>query len=437
MQKPCQIKYKRTKRRVITRRGVLWLGQTCNLRCQFCYFLDRINSSEHPEQAFMPLGKARIICSSLVQHYNNCAVDIQGGEPTIYPDIHALIAHCREIGLLPSLITNGVILEDKTQCSTLKAAGVRDVLLSINGLGDTGDMIAGVPGCSRKQLVALDNLTELSVPVRFNCVLSKPVLPQLVELAELAVARGVRIVNFIALNLFEDQRRARQCSETLPTFSTVTPYLHDALDVLAGNDIEHNVRYYPLCMLKPGYRHAAYNFQQLPYDIHEWDYASMAWTGLTEQRMAHGPVSGVVSLRKVTPPTGPLSVTPFIALRHAVARTLRPHPRAYAVATRLDRIFNDIHTHSARWFSDGNATVETVYKAHGRLRASRSRYVYTKACRQCAVRDICDGFHSDYLGLFGSDEATPILGNQAITDPKHYINDQVKYVEKEDWHWAM
>ena len=32
-----------------SRRGILWLGQTCNLRCQFCYFLDRIEDENHPE----------------------------------------------------------------------------------------------------------------------------------------------------------------------------------------------------------------------------------------------------------------------------------------------------------------------------------------------------------------------------------------------------
>ncbi|MGH8035101.1 MAG: hypothetical protein ACREO9_07745, partial [Lysobacterales bacterium] len=41
--------------RKITRRGILWLGQTCNLRCHFCYFLDRIENPMHPEHAFMSL----------------------------------------------------------------------------------------------------------------------------------------------------------------------------------------------------------------------------------------------------------------------------------------------------------------------------------------------------------------------------------------------
>ena len=46
------VDFVKTKNRVITRRGVMWLGQTCNIRCHFCYFLDRINSTDHPEHPF-------------------------------------------------------------------------------------------------------------------------------------------------------------------------------------------------------------------------------------------------------------------------------------------------------------------------------------------------------------------------------------------------
>src|SRR4029453_2406627 len=75
--------YTPTQARKITRRGILWLGQTCNLRCQFCYFLDRIENGNHPEHAFMSLDKAKTICQSLVEYYGNNSIDIQGGEPTL------------------------------------------------------------------------------------------------------------------------------------------------------------------------------------------------------------------------------------------------------------------------------------------------------------------------------------------------------------------
>jgi len=57
----------------------------------------------------------------------------------------------------------------------LKEAGIRDLLVSVQGLGDTYDSIVGVKGAALKQRSGLENIIEAGIPVRFNSVLSKPV----------------------------------------------------------------------------------------------------------------------------------------------------------------------------------------------------------------------------------------------------------------------
>src|SRR5437016_1253779 len=136
----------RTREKLLTRRGVLWLGQTCNLRCHFCYFLDRIEQKDHPEHPFMELEKAKAICHALRFKYGNTSVDIQGGEPTIWRHIDELVVYCRDIGLHPTLITNALALASVEKCRGLKAAGIRDLLISVQGLGDVYDEIVGVRG---------------------------------------------------------------------------------------------------------------------------------------------------------------------------------------------------------------------------------------------------------------------------------------------------
>ena len=105
--------YTLSQARKLTRRGILWLGQTCNLRCQFCYFLDRIEDENHPEHPLMTLEKAQEICRTLVDHYGNNSIDIQGGEPTLWPFIYDLVAYCAEIGLSPTIITNAQALANR------------------------------------------------------------------------------------------------------------------------------------------------------------------------------------------------------------------------------------------------------------------------------------------------------------------------------------
>jgi MoaA/NifB/PqqE/SkfB family radical SAM enzyme len=176
-------KLAKTNNRVLTKRAVLWLGQTCNLRCYFCYFLNRIEDAQHPEHPFMTLEKAKQIFHTLRYFYGNTAIDIQGGEPTIHPDILEMIRYCREIGLYPTLITNGLVLAKKEKLQEFKDAGIRDFLVSLHGIGPIHDEVVCRKGAYEKIIAAIENMVELEVPFRFNCTMSKPVVPILPEIA--------------------------------------------------------------------------------------------------------------------------------------------------------------------------------------------------------------------------------------------------------------
>lgn len=427
-----------TNRRVLTRRGVLWLGQTCNLHCHFCYFLDRIKSAQHPEHPFMTLDKAKGICKTLVDVYGNNAIDIQGGEPTIYPEINDLVAFCRDIGLLPTLITNALVLANRDACVRLKEAGVRDLLVSVHGLGDTFDEIVGVKGAHKKQMQALDNLVTEEIPLRINCVLSKMALPQLVEIARFAVDKGARAVNFIAFNPFEDQQKqGKRSSTNVPSYSEVSGYLADALDLLAEAEVEANVRYFPFCMLEERHWPFNYNFQQLPYDLHEWDYASWSWTGMRPQRMRGGEPSPVVTLEQATyePVTYP---GPLQAVALKAHELLTPYPRVLATAENINRKIGQLFRTRADIGEPSSNQKESLYRDNARLRAQvHCNYVYSSQCASCSLQKICDGFHGDYAEMFSADEAISISLPESVDDPKQFISHQSKVVEVEDYDWAF
>ena len=431
------VEFVKTHTRKITRRGVMWLGQTCNIRCHFCYFLDRINSTDHPEHPFMSLEKAKQICSTLVDVYGNNAIDIQGGEPTLYRHINELVQHCRTIGLMPTLITNAIMLQELRRCVALKDAGIRDLLVSVQGLDDTYDAIVGVKGAAVKQRHGLENIVTAGIPIRFNSVLSKPVLPQLEAIAKLAVEVHARAVNFLAFNPFEDQQIAGKRSATnVPRYSEVSPYLNAAMDILAEGGVECNVRYFPICMVEPRHRKSMFNFQQLPYDVHEWDYASWSWTGQQPQRMKWGECSPVTDLAKET--YAPIQYTGAAKPIADVARRLvtkYPGLRAPArkVHMSVSKIMGAKADHSAEL-----SPKENLYRDNARLRSTQHcRYEYDRACNTCDIRKICDGFHGDYAALFGTDEARGVDLGKKVDNPKHFIAEQEKVVEKEDFEWAL
>jgi hypothetical protein len=81
---------------------------------------------------------------------------------------------------------------------------------------------------------------------------------------------------------------------------------------------------------------------------------------------------------------------------------------------------------------------ENLYRDNARLRsAQHCRYEYGRACDTCDIRKICDGFHGDYASLFGTDEARGVVLGKQIDNPKYFIAEQEKVVEKEDFGWAL
>ena len=385
----------------------------------------------------MSLEKAKTICRTLVESYGNNAIDIQGGEPTIYPHIYELIAYCRDIGLLPTLITNALVLDKSDTCTRFIEAGLRDCLVSVHGLGDTYDRIVGVPGAHQRQMKGIDNLCVGGIPFRFNCVLSKTALADLRGVAKLAMDSGARVVNFIAFNPFEDQQKSgKRSDENVPRYSEVGGPLTEAMDMLESAGIEANVRYYPICMVEERHRKSVYNFQQLPYDIHEWDYASWSWTGMTSQRMRDGHLSHVISLEEAT--IRPVEYPgPLNRLAVRVRKSLEPHPKLFDCAVRVHRSVS-ASVQRRRTGQRQESGKDWLYRENARIRArDHCKYVYGEDCGHCSAQAICDGFHGDYASLFGTAEAVPIEGELSASDPRHYIAEQDKVVEIEDYGWAL
>ena len=422
---PAGLGLPKTKKRVLARRGVLWLGQTCNLRCYFCYFYDRIADAKHPEHAFMGLDKAKAICHTLRCFYRDTAIDIQGGEPTIYPDILELIRYCHDIGLYPTLITNGLYLSKPGRLEAFRDAGLRDFLVSLHGLGDTHDQVVGRKGAYQEITKSIERMRQVGIPFRFNCTMSEPVVPLLAEIARKAIDYGAYVVNYIAFNPFGDQETGHRTARNVPRYAVIKVKLTEAIDILEAAGIEANVRYLPLCIAEPRHRKSFYNFQQLPYDTHEWNFNSWLWTML-------GPQMGR--------PDAPIG--PTVRIGWGASRVYRPTSdwsrRIFTPGKPgWTRVVYELQ-HLAARLNVALCGRDAVYRHEARLRARHDCcYRYHAACGQCAVKNICDGFHGDYAAFFQTDEARPITDVPPTEDPLLFVREQEKFVEREDEAWAL
>lgn len=351
-----------TTERTITRRAVLYTGFPCNIRCIFCYYTYVMDGAK-----WHSLEECIRDADIYRNQYGNDCVDITGGEPTAFPKIVPLVEHCSRIGLRPTLITNMRKLAKLDHAKALQDAGVYDFLCSVHALGNSYDFIAQTKNGWEKLTRGLNNINQLGMPWRTNCTLTLRNMKQLKKIAEFSFLNGSRAINFINYNPFYEWQ-TKMDIDFQARHSEVAPYLLEALTYCDEVGLEANVRYFPLCMMK-GHEEKAYNYGQLSYDPHEWDYNSW-YTEAVDNPSAKYPA----------------------------------------------------------WLPGLEADEHALHEFQAR-RTREDAYATCTTCSTCSLRSICDGFTKQYAERFGTLEATAYAG-AAATELTHFIRNQPKVIDR-------
>jgi hypothetical protein len=183
------------------------------------------------------------------------------------------------------------------------------------------------------------------------------------------------------------------------------------------------VRYLPLCVVSERHRASMYDFQQIPYDLHENDFASWTWTDQPAQRTRDAALSEPIGL-------GPrLKLGAFRQpVRQLAARLPQVAPHLHAIKERLERGWAAAPAESTR---------DERYRADARMRAQEfTGYKHAEACQRCDVAAICDGFYADYTAFFGDGDARPIVAGKRVDDPQHFTQLQRKRMHPLDREWV-
>jgi hypothetical protein len=79
------------------------------------------------------------------------------------------------------------------------------------------------------------------------------------------------------------------------------------------------------------------------------------------------------------------------------------------------------------WYDTGHQGNPATgwYLEASQRQQQRHHYMQVPACSGCALREVCDGFHAQYVARWGGDEALPYPG-EPTSDPRHFIQQQTK-----------
>jgi pyrroloquinoline quinone biosynthesis protein E len=112
-------------------------------------------------------------------------VGLTGGEPTLHPDLEAIVAGAAAAALYPHLVTAGTAWA-LDRVAALARAGLRSVQLSIqDAVAAASDAIAGT-ACFDAKLAFAARVREIGLPLTLNVVLHRHNLARVAEITALA-----------------------------------------------------------------------------------------------------------------------------------------------------------------------------------------------------------------------------------------------------------
>ncbi len=175
------------------RKLIMNITYKCANRCVFCATGDRISAS-------MQWDKIEEI---LRQHRREGTdqLDIDGGEPTMHPQLVEAITLARDIGYRSiNLTSNGRLLRDRDLAEKVVHSGITHFLISLHGAtADVHDAATDAPGSFAQTIAGIDNVMALrpaAMDVGMNVTIVQQNVEHLEPLTELAIAKGFRKINF-------------------------------------------------------------------------------------------------------------------------------------------------------------------------------------------------------------------------------------------------
>ena len=134
----------------------------CNMACANCYVPNR----DVPD---MDIGRLEECLDALPKRVN---LRLIGAEPTMRRDLPEIVAMVRRRGHRPVLLTNGLRLARDSYVRTLRDAGLRHVVVSLNG-ADNDDWYEAIDNmrCAAKKLRAVGNAVGHGMIVNTGAIL--------------------------------------------------------------------------------------------------------------------------------------------------------------------------------------------------------------------------------------------------------------------------
>ncbi|MDM7999492.1 MAG: radical SAM protein [Dehalococcoidia bacterium] len=175
------------------------LTERCNLACRHCYQTGAVSEMSY-EEICGALTEVQAAIEGWATDYSldvSPSLHFTGGEPLLRGDLLPILRHGRACGFTTSLMSNGTLIDAFT-ARQLRRAKVRDVQISLDGVGTTHDRLRG-NGAYQRTLAGIRHLVSEGMEVHLNVTVSRLNFGQTEDLVGLAEEIGAASIGFSRL----------------------------------------------------------------------------------------------------------------------------------------------------------------------------------------------------------------------------------------------
>lgn len=213
----------------------------CNQECRFC--------SNPPTRKTISLKDAKRLVDKYVG-WGCAGIILSGGEPTLYPDLAALIAYVVKKKCPVRIITNGQKTGDIKYLGSLVDAGLNHLCLSVYSddrniqafLTQNKDSLDNIKK-------TLDNLGKFKINADIATVINKYNAGHLSSIVMWIVKEYPFVRHFVWNNLDPLMNRATRNPDTIPRLVDFEVELHKAMALLCVQGRTFRVERVPLCYM--------------------------------------------------------------------------------------------------------------------------------------------------------------------------------------------
>ena len=188
----------------------VYLTSACNLRCKFCFNLDKEDAPR------IPLDDARAILASGYEK-NNRYVSITGGEPFLYKQIFDILDYAHDLGYWINILSHGGLIDER-KIERLKEYWRLRIRISLDGPDrETHDHLRG-QGTFDVTMEKIDLLARSGINVGLGITVSEHNLDSVEDILKICLDKRIAFARFVPVARVKKGKAA-----------TVTAELHESL----------------------------------------------------------------------------------------------------------------------------------------------------------------------------------------------------------------